>query len=164
MSRRGRQGFQSSRGSSRGARHYDNTKYKSQEQCKSLQDYIYHIGSIKQASDYVIATKYLLNHICKTYTFRDDIANALETQTEMDFTMIMQKQQVSRNTNADEKDWEDQEFSMLYRAKITSHIAREDKYRSNLGNTYTFLFGQCNKAMQSKLQAKTDFETTIKNN
>ena len=90
MSGRG-QGFQSSTGRGRGIRHYNNTKYKSQEQCKSLQDYVYHIGSAKQASDYVIVMKYLLNHICKTYTFGDDIANALETQTEMDFTMNMPK-------------------------------------------------------------------------
>ena len=162
MGGRGGQGFQSSRGSGRGTRHYDNTKYKSQEQHKSLYDYVYHIGLAKQASDYVIVTKHLLNHICRTCTFGDDIANALVTQTEMDFTMIMPKLQVSMNPNADEKDQEDQEFSMLYRAKITSYITREDKYRS--GNACAFLFGQCNKAMQSKLQARTDFAITIKNN
>ena len=44
------------------------------------------------------------------------------------------------------------------------YIAREGKYMSNVGNAYTFLFGQCNKAMQSKLQARTDFEMTIRNN
>ena len=82
----------------------------------------------------------------------------------MDFMTIMPKLQVSTSANADEKDQEDQEFSMLYWAKITSHITREDKYRSNLGNAYAFLFGQCNKAMQSKLQGRTDFKTTIKNN
>ena len=77
MSRRGGQGFQSSK--RRGTRHYGNTKYKSQEQCKNLQDYVYHIGSAKQASDYVIVTKYLLNHIHKTHTFGDAIAMALQT-------------------------------------------------------------------------------------
>ena len=56
----------------------------------------------------------------------------------MDFTMIMTKLQVSTSANADEKDQEVQEFSMLYRAKITLYIMREDKYRSNLGNTYAF--------------------------
>ena len=80
--RGGGRGFQASRGRGRGSRNYDSTRYKTQEQCKSLQDYVYHIGSAKQASDYVIVTKYLLNHICKTYTFGDDIANALETQTD----------------------------------------------------------------------------------
>ena len=89
MSRSGGRGFQSLKRRGRGTRHYDNTKYKSQEQCKSLQDYVYHTGSAKQASDYVTVTKYLLNHICKTYTLRDDIANALETRTEMDFTTIL---------------------------------------------------------------------------
>ena len=76
----------------------------------------------------------------------------------------MLKLQVSTNPNADEKDQEDQEFSMLYRAKSTLYITRKDKYRSNLGNAYAFLFGQCNKVMQSKLQARTDFEMTINNN
>ena len=53
MSGRGGQGFQSSRGKGRGSRSNDNTKYKSCEQHKTLQDYVYHIGSAKQASDYV---------------------------------------------------------------------------------------------------------------
>ena len=50
----------------------------------------------------------------------------------MDFTTIMPKLQVSMNTNADEKDKEDQEFNMLCRAKIELYIAREDMYSPTL--------------------------------
>ena len=42
--------------------------------------------------------------------------------------------------------------------------SRNDNYLSNTGKAYGFLYGQCNKAMQSKLQACIDFYTTIKNN
>jgi len=45
---------------------------------KTLQDYTYYIGLAKQASDYNTVTKYLINHIRKTYTNGDDITNALD--------------------------------------------------------------------------------------
>ena len=76
---------------------------------KTLQDYVYHVGSAKQAND-VIDTKYLLNHICKTYTFGDDIANVLKIQMAMDFTSIMPKLQ--RSIKKD-KEHEVHQFQML---------------------------------------------------
>jgi hypothetical protein len=45
---------------------------------KTLQDYQYYLGSIKQASDYEIMTSYLINQIKKNYTHGNDIATALD--------------------------------------------------------------------------------------
>ena len=54
---------------------------------KTLQDYTYYIGSAKQASDYSMVTKYLINHIHKTYTNGDNIANTLKATTAVDLDM-----------------------------------------------------------------------------
>jgi hypothetical protein len=45
---------------------------------KTLSNYVYYLGSAKQAADYETTTKYLINHIKKTFPFGNDIATALE--------------------------------------------------------------------------------------
>ena len=47
-----------------------------------MANYIYKVGTSKQASDYVIITRYLINHIRKSFEFGDDIGQALDTRTE----------------------------------------------------------------------------------
>jgi hypothetical protein len=56
---------------------------------KSIQDYVYYIGSAKQASDFVVITKYLINHIRKTYRCGDDIGTALEEREPINFSTMM---------------------------------------------------------------------------
>ena len=53
-------------------------------QKKSLADYIYYIGSNKNASDYKTTTNYLINHIRKTYNKGDAIATAIEKGVNQD--------------------------------------------------------------------------------
>ena len=43
-------------------------------------------------------------------------------------------------------------------------MAREEKYLANKGKAFALIYGQCNKALQHKLQARKDFETEIKEN
>ena len=45
---------------------------------KSLSDYIYYLGSAKQAADYETTTCLIRNHIKKAFNFGNDIAKALE--------------------------------------------------------------------------------------
>ena len=73
------------RGYTTGGRYYTGggrgkPRIKPESNRKTVHDYVYYIGSAKQASDFVIVTKYLLNHIRKTYTFGDDVADALEKE------------------------------------------------------------------------------------
>ena len=51
---------------------------------KSIEDYVYYVGSARQASDYEITTEFVMNHIRKTYTDGEDIATALETLQDID--------------------------------------------------------------------------------
>ncbi len=79
---RGRGSYSSGRG--RGGRFSRSRSQQKTESKKTLQDYTYYIGSAKQASDYSTVTKFLINHIRKTYTNGNDIANALEEGKSMD--------------------------------------------------------------------------------
>ena len=131
---------------------------------KSLNDYIYRIGSSKQASDFVTITKYLINHIKKTFEFGDDTAEALETRAEFDIDKFMPTMNESSDPDNAIKKRQDMQFRILYEAEITSFVNRKDKYKSNCGKSYAFIYGQCNKAMQAKIQARQDYSSKIKNN
>jgi len=77
----------------------------------------------------------------------------------------MPQLQASTSSNASHlKTREEKQFNMLYDAEIMKFITHKKKYTSNLGNTYAFLFNQCNKALQSNIQVRKDFETKVKNN
>ena len=128
---------------------------------KVLSDYVYYIGSAKQASDYPVITSFIINHIQKTFTNGDDIADALETKNE---TVIQRpSMQISQRTStAPQSDIvarelqqqqihkENRELEILYQAQITVYMKRSNTYDSNKGRAFALIYGQCNKAMQSK--------------
>jgi hypothetical protein len=43
-------------------------------------------------------------------------------------------------------------------------VKRKNTYLSNIGNAFALIYGQCSKAMQSKLQARLDFDSKAKLN
>jgi hypothetical protein len=129
-----------------------------------LSDYIYKIGAAKQASDYTVITKYLINHIRKTYKFGDDIGKALEEKTPFVAPEPSLRQATDATLTEDEKVIKNKGYELRYKYEIEAMVDRQQEYESNVGRAYAFLFGQCNKAMQHKLQARTDYESKIKGN
>jgi hypothetical protein len=81
---------------------------------KSMADYIYYIESSKQASDYVVVTKYLINFIQKTYIYGEDIGKALESRVPLDFATLMPILQLSTSEETSDRDRENEQFKMLY--------------------------------------------------
>jgi hypothetical protein len=85
---------------------------------KSLEDYVYYIGSVKQASDFVTITKYLINEIAQTFEYGNDIAQSLEARTKLDIDTYMPELKISTSNDDTTKEREDEQFKMLYEAKI----------------------------------------------
>jgi hypothetical protein len=129
---------------------------------KVLGDYIYYIGSAKQASDFTIITQFIINHIRKSYTNGDDIGDALEEQVDTNMNNFMPILQVSTATDTDVQDRETKQFEMLFEAEIQAFITRKATYQSNTGKAFALFFGQCNKTLQNKLMSRTDYESTVK--
>ena len=157
---RGRGSYSSGRG--RAGRFNRTRSQQKTESRKTLQDYTYYIGSAKQASDYNTVTKYLINYVRKTYTNGDDIANALDDGTPVDINDWKPTLSISAKDQVKEKqeyEAETEEYKILYKAEVDSWIRRKDTYRSNVGRAYALLYERCNKAMQSKLQSRKDFDT-----
>ena len=130
---RGRSGRGISRGRSyhnpQPRRHYENPK-------KNLSDYIYYIGTSKQVNDYHATTKYLIIYIKKTYQYREDIGNALEERSTLQFKIQVPRLMTSDNNDEQERSLENEQFKILYRAEIDSYVKRKDTYVSNIGNAY----------------------------
>ena len=45
---------------------------------KTISDYVFYLGSSKQAADFETTKEFLINHIKKTLDFSNDIGTALE--------------------------------------------------------------------------------------
>ena len=157
--------FQSGRGNNkgRGGRAPNkNNKAKSNgnatQQRKGLGDYIYTLG--KSASDYEIITRYLILHIRKSYQNGDDIGNALDTMEETEFFPPTLK--VSTNDDAAIKARENKEYEMMFTARLSIFLKKEEIYLTNKGKAYAFLFGQCNKVMQAKLMERRDYDSSMR--
>ena len=70
------------RKSNRGGRGRSHKKNKNKDQKntpkrKMLADHIYHVGSAKQASDYMTVTNFIINYMRRTFDKGNDIARAL---------------------------------------------------------------------------------------
>ena len=64
--------------------------------------------------------------------------------------------------DSENKELEERQNDYLFKAQIASFVAREEKYLTNKGKAFALIYGQCNKALQHKLQLRKDFETEIK--
>lgn len=73
--------------SNAGGRHNANKKDQKKER-KTVEDYVYTIGSAKQSNDFNVITKFLLNHIKKTYKYGADVVSAIEDKAPFDFTKV----------------------------------------------------------------------------
>ena len=123
------------------------------ESKKTLQDYMYYIGSPKQASNYTTVTKFLINYIRKTYNNGNDITNALEDGKTVNTELWRPSLSVSMKDLTSQKaqfEAKTEEFKILYKAKLDSWIRRKDTYRSNVSKSYALLYKQCNKAMRKQ--------------
>ena len=128
---------------------------------KTLADHVYTIGSAKQASDCSVITQFIINHIRKMFEFGNHIEDVLEIQKEVTLAAPKLKAVAENSKN---KELKAKENKFLYKAQVTAFVARKEKCAANKGKAFALIYGQCNKALQHKLQLRTDFEEEIKGN
>ena len=131
---------------------------------KTLQDYQYYLGSIKQASDYEITTSYLINQIKKNYAHGNDIATALDRLENIDLLQYKPTLQSSQESDNELKALENEQFRIEFKTLFDVYIKREQTYQTNLTKAYAFLWDQCSKAMQQKIKSREEYERDIVNN
>ena len=128
---------------------------------KTLADHICAIRSANQASDYSVITAFIVNHVQNTFEYGDDIGDALESRMETAFTTPT-PQPVCLSLTGALRVMQEKQFETLHRAEVTTCVTQKDKYQANKGKAYALICSQCNKAMQHKLQSRTDYRSTVK--
>jgi len=53
-----------------------------------MSEHIDHIGSDRQGSDFVVNTRFILNHMQSQFVYGEDIATALQNRAELDFKVL----------------------------------------------------------------------------
>ena len=131
---------------------------------KSLEDYVFYIGTNKQASDFELTRKYILNHIKKTYAYGHDVSESLRTHIKIDVNSQRPTLKVSTKTDTEEKKAEEEQFKLEYKAELDECMRREKKYEANMYKAYAKMWERCSRSMKSKIEARVDYETNIYDN
>ena len=76
---------------------------KCEKKKKNVEDYVYYVGSNKQASDFETTNEFMINYIKRTYTRGNDIAEALRNLEEPVIEDWKPKLKTSIKKNEDEK-------------------------------------------------------------
>ena len=128
-----------------------------------LEHHIYQVGTAHQASDYETNTQFIINHIKKEYDDGgDDIAKALEDLEHVDIDAFQPRVQISQSTDVNIKTAENTAFLAAYTQRNELHLKREANYCKNRIKAYGLLWEQCSSGMRSKIEQRTDFKTSIK--
>jgi hypothetical protein len=126
---------------------------------KTLADYMYYLGSAKQAADYDNRTEYLTKYINTTFIFGHDIASLLETLTGYD--MEKHKQSLRASTSEDEMvaEIENKQFQIEFKAEFDSYMKKKQYLETNTSKANAILWEQCNRGMHTKIELHADFKT-----
>jgi hypothetical protein len=58
---------------------------------------------------------------------------------------------------------ENKQFELEYKANLDEYMRRKRAYNANLFKAYALIWERCNKAMQNKIMAISDFDSVIYN-
>jgi hypothetical protein len=111
-----------------------------------LADYIFYIGLTRTAIEFKVAPQSVINHICKEFTYSEDIGKALEERAEVDFDANF-PDDIAR-------DMEETEFNKIFEAQVKIFIEREAIYQSNKKKAFTLIYEQCHKTLQGQTVIK----------
>jgi hypothetical protein len=136
---------------------------KNEKKKKNVEDYVYYVGSNKQASDFETTNEFMINYIKRTYTRGNDIAEALINLEEPVMKDWKPTLKTSNNKNQDEKKREDKEYELDYKGELDEYLKRKREYEQNRFKAYAELWARCNKAMKGKIEGRTDYESKIYN-
>ena len=79
---------------------------------KSLENYLFYVESINQASDYEIMSEFVFNHIKKTFVYGNDVSEAFQKRVKADTYFWKPTIKVSYDTDVNIEESKDKQFVM----------------------------------------------------
>ena len=163
MSGRGR--GRGGRGKGQGRSNYTRLAKKESKPIKKLiTDWNYYIGSSKQASKFEATNEFLLNYIREKFEYGNDIAKAIDDEEPVDTKIWKPKLEKSISEDQETRDDKTEEFMMEFQAALLTYQKCQAVHKSNTVKAYALFWGRCTKGMRNKIEARTDFQSKIKNN
>ena len=135
-----------------------------QHEKKSPSEWLYFIGSARQAADCEALTDYLINYIQQNFDFGDDIANALINQEPVNTEAWKPTLQKSNNPNPEIKELETEQLKMEFQADYEHYRLQARSYQNNLIKAYALFWSKCSKGMKNKIKSRSEFKSNIKQN
>jgi hypothetical protein len=100
-----------------------NTSTKEAKKKKSIEDYFFHVGSSKQASDLETTSEFLVNYVKKTFDRGNDVAEALRMLTPEDtelWTPTLQFSTATEDTKSKQENLQTVNTNLSTRQTLTS--------------------------------------------
>lgn len=91
-------------------------------------------------NDFNEVTKYLLNHIQKTYTHGSDVKQALKNLTEYDLDKSLPVKRKSTSNDATTATQENKVYELINKAEVAQYVKSKNKYDSNKGKACALLW------------------------
>ncbi|KAG7363118.1 hypothetical protein IV203_026478 [Nitzschia inconspicua] len=115
----------------------------------------------KQTLQYIIdnhrTADYVINHIAKEFEYGLDIASALKELQPADKTSWEPKLKYSTATDADQKEAENRQHTMMYQSQLNAYIKRSEMYTANLVKAYALLWERCSQGLKNKIESRRDY-------
>ena len=131
---------------------------------KSLEDYEFYIGSSKQASDFEVTTKFIINHTQETFDSGKDIAEALRMMNGQNTSKWKPTLSVSTSEDEHVRDRENREFELDYKGESADYRDRVRECEKDLDKARMLTWGRCQMTLRDRIEAQTGFEASIRNN
>ena len=129
-----------------------------------MADYVFHVGTVKQASDHICIANYMINHIKMTFEEDKDIAQVLEELQEVNDILLQTIMSCSTETDQTQRDQQNEAYKVIFKIPYKQWELHMRMHQNNKMKAYALLWKHSSKAMQRKIQAKTTNESTIKDN
>ena len=126
-----------------------------------LEDHFFYIGSNKQASDYEKTNNFVINHIKRTFEYREDLAKALEEKEYANTDAWEPTLKASTNSDSSVKERENRQFEMKYKSELDQYLKRKRIYESNKYKAYALIWERCAQSMKNKIEGRSNYRTSI---
>ncbi|KAL7578955.1 hypothetical protein ACA910_006923 [Epithemia clementina (nom. ined.)] len=129
---------------------------------------MYYLGSAKTAADYEVTTRFLMNWIRKNYEYGEDIASLLENGAKINPRIweptLMRATNPGDTKTKEQVTTENKQHEMIFKEELTRYFKRKETLTMNTVKAYVFLWEECSKSMQIKIESRKDFILIIDKN
>ena len=100
--------------------------------------------------------------IQKSYKNGQDVVTCLKQESKLDLLKLAPKHEISKKSDADEKEVEQRALDIKYQEELRRHLDHCDELEQGFNKAYALIFtNYCTRPMQRKIKEHPDFATKI---